>query len=128
MLTFAIGGKAVLPPRREPPPAAADAAFAPDPAREGRGAMGYAMHCATCHGSIVAGSTQAPDLRRSPMPSNAEAFAQVVRAGALEARGMPKFGEFDDGKLDDIRQYVRAQTAQLRGGYATSAPQVLRMQ
>ena len=114
VLTFAIGGKAVLPPRRDPPPAAADPRFAPDPVREGRGGLGYAYHCATCHGSVVAGSTQAPDLRRSPMPVDREAFTNVVRGGALEAQGMPKFGEFPDGKLEDIRHYIRAETAKFR--------------
>jgi quinohemoprotein ethanol dehydrogenase len=128
VLTFAIGGKGVLPPRRDPPPPAEDPGFAPDEASEGRGALGFAMHCATCHGSLAVASTQAPDLRRSPIPADRGAFAQIVHGGALEARGMPKFGEFPDGKLEDIRQYTRAQTAEMRGTYAGKAQKVLRMQ
>ncbi len=128
VLTFAIGGKAVLPSRRDPPPPAADAGFKPDPASEARGAMGFAFHCATCHGSIAVGSTQAPDLRRSAIPADKEAFAAVVRGGSIEARGMPKFGEFDAGKLEDIRQYIRARTAELRGSHRASAPQTMRVQ
>ena len=42
-------------------------------------------------------------------------FVQIVRGGALQAQGMPKFGELTDAELDDIRYYVRAQAAQLRG-------------
>jgi hypothetical protein len=34
---------------------------------------------------------------------------------------MPKFGELTDDQLDDLRYYLRAQAAQLRGGNAAPA-------
>src|SRR5690606_38921882 len=115
VLTFAIDGKQVLPPREKAPPPPSDPGFKPDPARLMPGAMAYSAHCLTCHGSLAVGSTHGPDLRRSAIPLDRRAFEQVVRGGALEASGMPKFPELGDSKLDDIRYYIRAQAAQLRG-------------
>lgn len=116
VLTFAIGGKATLPARREaaaPPP---DPEFRPDAAKFAAGMGPYEMQCQACHGSMVIGIGNGPDLRRSPIPLDPQAFAQVVRGGALESRGMPKFGEYDDAKLEAIRHYIRARAAELRGG------------
>jgi quinohemoprotein ethanol dehydrogenase len=115
VLTFVIGGKRKLPPRPVAPPPPADPDFKPDQARFMPGAMAYTAHCGDCHGSMAVGSTQAPDLRRSPIPQDRATFVQIVRGGALQAQGMPKFHELDDRKLDDIRYYIRAQAAQLRG-------------
>ena len=39
----------------------------------------------------------------------------MTRDGALVAQGMPRFGELGERKLEDIRYYIRAQAAQLRG-------------
>ena len=36
--------------------------------------------------------------------------------GSLETRGMPKFAEFPDEKLESIRHYLRARAAELRAG------------
>jgi quinohemoprotein ethanol dehydrogenase len=57
---------------------------------------------------------QAPDLRRSSVPLSANAFAAVVRMGALISKGMPVFAEFDDRQLYELRQYLRVQAASLR--------------
>jgi quinohemoprotein ethanol dehydrogenase len=115
VLTFVIGGKGTLPPRPIIPPPPADPTFKVDPARFMPGAMAYTRHCGDCHGSMAVGATQAPDLRRSPIPQDRAAFLETVRSGALQALGMPKFGDLDDQKLEDIRYYIRAQAAQLRG-------------
>jgi len=115
VLTFVVGGKGTLPPRAVAPPPPEDPGFKPEQARFLPGATAFTVHCGDCHGSMAVGSTQAPDLRRSPIPQDREAFVQIVRGGALEAQGMPKFGELSDRKLDDIRYYIRAQAAQLRG-------------
>jgi quinohemoprotein ethanol dehydrogenase len=122
VLTFAIGGKATLPPRAAAPPAPADPTFKPDPAHFMPGAKAFSVHCLTCHGSLAVGSTQGPDLRRSAIPQDRAAFVQIVRGGTLQAQGMPKFAELTDAQLDDIRYYIRAQAAQLRGGGAKAAP------
>jgi len=115
VLTFVIGGKGSLPARAAIPAPPEDPAFKLDQARFMPGAMAYTRHCGDCHGSLAVGSIHAPDLRRSPIVLDWDAYLQIVRGGALEAQGMPKFGELDDRKLEDIRYYVRAQAAQLRG-------------
>jgi quinohemoprotein ethanol dehydrogenase len=115
VLTFVIGGKATLPPRPIIPPPPADPTFKLDQARFMPGAMAFTRHCGDCHGSMAVGVIQAPDLRRSPIPQDRAAFLETVRSGALQAQGMPRFGELDDKTLDDIRYYIRAQAAQLRG-------------
>lgn len=114
VLTFALDGKAVLPARALPPPPADDPGFVPEPARMMPGAMAFAAHCSTCHGSLAIGSGHAPDLRRSAVPMSAAVFTSVVKGGALTARGMPGFAEFPDSKVEDLRAYIRAQAAQLR--------------
>ncbi len=116
VLTFAIGGKGTLPDRRAPAAVPDDPGFAPDPARVQAGYIGFSTHCLSCHGDQAIGIGQGPDLRRSAMAQDAAAFDQVVRGGALEARGMPKFAEFPDAKLEDIRHYIRARMGELRAG------------
>ena len=85
----------------------------------GDGATAFTAHCGDCHGSMAVGTTQAPDLRRSPIPQDRATFLQIVRGGALQEQGMPKFGELSDQKLEDIRYYIRARTADLRERKAT---------
>jgi quinohemoprotein ethanol dehydrogenase len=115
ILTFAIGGTATLPQSKaEPIVPASDPAFLPSPAQEATGMVAFARHCAVCHGVDVIAAGQAPDLRASPVPPDADAFAAVVRGGALVPNGMPRFEEFDDAKLGAIRQYVRSRGAAWR--------------
>ncbi len=118
LLTFALGGTGHLPPQPAPPPPPDDRAYAPEPARLMPGAIAFARHCATCHGSLAVGINYAPDLRRSPIPLDADAFAAVVHDGALTARGMPGFPEMDAKTQGDLRAYIRAQMATLRAGPA----------
>jgi quinohemoprotein ethanol dehydrogenase len=127
VLTFAIGGKAMLPPRRQPSPPPADPGFVLDQAQAMAGMAAYENHCSTCHGSAAVGIGNGPDLRRSAVPIDQAAFTQVVRGGALQARGMPKFGEFPEAKLEAIRHYLRSRAAVLRGegGKPPQAPPTL---
>ena len=115
VLTFAIGGTKVLPPPRQPAPPTPDPSFRPEPARFDAGFLGYEMHCLNCHGDRAIGIGNGPDLRRSAVPQDQASFEQVVRGGALEARGMPKYAEFSDTKLEAIRYYLRARSAEMRG-------------
>jgi mono/diheme cytochrome c family protein len=121
VLTFAIGGKAKLPPTHAAPPPADDSDFKENPATTMTGAIAFAAHCSICHGSLAVGSGHAPDLRRSPIPSSPESFASVVKDGALVPRGMPSFAEFTPEKLENLRQYIRSRAAQLRQGTTATA-------
>jgi quinohemoprotein ethanol dehydrogenase len=55
-------------------------------------------------------------LRRSQIPLSADAFASVLREGALVHNGMPIFGEISEGDRAAIRQYLRARGAESRKG------------
>jgi quinohemoprotein ethanol dehydrogenase len=114
VLTFALGDTATLPPRKRAPPFVADAAFVVDRARVQAGAYAFADHCANCHGSLAIGISMAPDLRRSPIPSDRALFTNVVRNGALVPDGMPSFAEFPDAKLEAIREYILSRAAESR--------------
>jgi quinohemoprotein ethanol dehydrogenase len=113
-LTFAMGGNNTLPPAAVPPAPPNDPAFKPDLASAAAGQAVYSRHCATCHGYAVIASIQGPDLRRSSIPLVAEAFASIVRDGALIPKGMPDFGELSDAQLAGLRQYIRTEAQRLR--------------
>jgi len=121
VLTFAIGGKAILPASAPYHAVAAeDPGYAPEPALAGVGAVIYARRCAVCHGVNAIAAGQAPDLRASPVPPAAEAFATIVQGGALVENGMPKFEELGPNELAGLRAYIRGKAAALRA--AATAP------
>ncbi len=111
VLTFALDGHDVLPAAAAAPlpPIADDPHFAVDPEQVDRGVTVYAEHCFGCHGVAAVAAGGAPDLRRSTIPLDPQAFEQVVRNGALEARGMPKFGELSEPDLLALRNFLRYQ-------------------
>jgi len=110
ILTFTLDGAASLPAIAPPPKfaAAVDPEFHADVAAAARGMTTYNLHCAVCHGVGVVGGGHAPDLRASSVPTVMSSFDAVVRGGALIANGMPRFEEFSEGKLEDLREFIRA--------------------
>jgi quinohemoprotein ethanol dehydrogenase len=109
VLTFALGGSAVLP---DAPAyrfvAVADPDFRPDPVAARRGWAVYAGTCLMCHGKDARSAGIAPDLRASPVITSAAAFEAIVAGGSLVANGMPRFDEFSPQTREDIRQYLRS--------------------
>ena len=109
LLTFVLDGKARLPPAAPPsfavPLPAPD--FIVDPLKAAAGAREY-RRCLLCHGTALIAGGNAPDLRASPVPLSAEAFAAIVRDGTLVSRGMPRFAELSDAQLEALQHYVRA--------------------
>lgn len=115
ILTFVLDGKQTLPKAVVTPlTPMEDPDFVANTAAEARGMMTFALHCAVCHGVDVIAAGQAPDLRASPIPFDSAAFTAVVKEGALVANGMPRFEEFSASQMDDLRQYLRSKTAELR--------------
>jgi len=114
VLTFGLDGKIMLPPSPAPAPVPEDSDFTADATRWNTGRMVYDRHCLDCHGDSVIGSIHAPDLRRSAIPLSGDAFARIVRDGALLAHGMPNFPELNEAELLDLRQYIRTQAEKLR--------------
>jgi quinohemoprotein ethanol dehydrogenase len=114
LLTFVLDGRARLPAAQSPNVVAvSDPTFTPNAAAEQRGAA-TSVHCAFCHGGYeaAAGGT-APDLRTSPMILSADAFRGVVKQGGLLKQGMPRFEEFTDAEVEDLRQFLRSRAADL---------------
>lgn len=109
VLTFAIGGTAALPAKRnialEIP---ADEDIAANPAAEERGLVPYEQRCAVCHGMRATAVGPAPDLRASAVTRNPDAFTAVLRDGALSVTGMPKFDDLSAQQRADIRAYILA--------------------
>jgi quinohemoprotein ethanol dehydrogenase len=116
VLTFTLDGKAPLPPTAAPafvePLRAPE--FAIDPAKVTAGSHEY-VRCLLCHGTHGIAGGNAPDLRASPVPLSAAAFAAIVRDGTLVSRGMPRFAELSDAQLDSLRHYVRARARESLG-------------
>jgi quinohemoprotein ethanol dehydrogenase len=108
LLTYAVDATAALPP--SPPPSQVtpidDSDFKIDEAQAKKGREVF-LRCTICHGSGAVAGGFAPDLRASPVPLSQKAFTAVVRDGALQARGMPRFPELTDDDIDALRNYIR---------------------
>jgi quinohemoprotein ethanol dehydrogenase len=108
VLAFALDGKDKLPRYPAPDKSIPDnLAFQVDPALAKLGAQAYSDRCATCHGAGALAGGSAPDLLRSAVPLDANAFANFVRNSPLVSRGMPAFGEVPQQELVGIAHYLR---------------------
>jgi len=108
VLTFALGARGKLPPhQRVDEPIQDDPAFIVDPRKAAVGAGIYNIGCNICHGGGMMAGGAAPDLRKSAVPLDAEAFRAVVHDGALMQRGMGRFENLTDDELEGLRHYIR---------------------
>jgi quinohemoprotein ethanol dehydrogenase len=108
VLTFAIGGKAKLPPANtEQPPYIDDPAFVVDPAKAAAGGKTFNERCAICHGGNAMSGGTAPHLLQSSMPLDLAAFKAVLHDGILRERTMPRFEELSDAELIELQHYLR---------------------
>ncbi len=122
LLTFVLDGKTVLPPQAPPMIAKALEApeFAVDPAkaRIGAGVWNSSM-CLGCHGFVMIAGGMAPDLRASPVPLSRDAFTEIVRNGALQQLGMPKYDKLTDAQLEGLQHYIRQRARETLSGAPT---------
>ena len=108
VLTFMLGGRGKLPPfERVAEPVLDDPEFVVDPAKAAVGAGIYNIGCNICHGGGMIAGGAAPDLRKSAVPLDKDAFYQVVHEGALMQRGMGRFAHLTDAELEGLRHYIR---------------------
>jgi quinohemoprotein ethanol dehydrogenase len=111
LLTFALDGKAVLPPAEPPTMEVKALDDASVQLKESDVAVGHAIYlaCAACHGrDLVSTGGPAPDLRESQLALNPDSFWSVVHDGALIARGMPRFETFTREQVMQIYAYIRS--------------------
>lgn len=108
VLTFKLGGRAKLPKlEMVPEEIVDDPAFQVDPAKATVGAGIYSVNCVICHGGGMIAGGAAPDLRKSPIPLDKDAFDSVVRDGSSMERGMGRFANLSEAELEGLRHYIR---------------------
>jgi quinohemoprotein ethanol dehydrogenase len=92
LLTFALGGKATIPPyhRESPPVPMPSFQVAASPADLERGRVLYGTYCARCHGGNVESGGETPDLRYANESTHAM-FQEIVLGGLRRQYGMPSF-------------------------------------
>jgi quinohemoprotein ethanol dehydrogenase len=73
------------------------------------GSVLYARNCAVCHGPFAISSGVLPDLRWSPITTNADSWKSVLLDGVLAQNGMVSFAEHLSAQdAEKIRAYVVA--------------------
>jgi len=110
IIAFKIGGKAQLPPYTPVPldkPTPSDEHFTAQQIATGN--RFYFTYCTICHNGPVN-----PDLRRSALLANRDAFRQVVIGGALAQNGMASFSAYlKPEDAEAIRAYLNEQARAL---------------
>ena len=108
LLTFKLGGKAVLPEQSYQEAALPTVEAVPVPeAVLLAGKEKFQRYCSACHGDVAVSGGVIPDLRYSAMIATKEPFKAVVLDGVLKDKGMISFAEelsVDD--VEAIRAYV----------------------
>jgi mono/diheme cytochrome c family protein len=113
LYTFVLDGKAKLEPVRgiqknplsviEHPSTPADVDY---------GAALFARRCSMCHGVAAVSAGAIVDLRYA-LPSTYDALDQIVRGGAYQQLGMPKFYFFKESDVAAIRSYLLSRRKEL---------------
>jgi quinohemoprotein ethanol dehydrogenase len=119
LVVFSLEGTQSLPPSPSPrPPEPLEAPFFE--VQQNLAADGAKVfdNCSFCHGSGAVSGGATPDLRASALVVTDEAFANVVRGGALVERGMPAFNNLSDKHLQALQHYIREQAELARSAKA----------
>ncbi|MEM8659404.1 MAG: PQQ-dependent dehydrogenase, methanol/ethanol family [Pseudomonadota bacterium] len=107
IVSFKLGGEAVLPIVEKPVPILEPPASTADALTIAKGRVTYHEACWMCHGDGAVNNGGVPNLRTSPVLGNADAFALFVLGGIAETNGMPNFaGELTEVDVENIRAYV----------------------
>jgi PQQ-dependent dehydrogenase (methanol/ethanol family) len=127
MLVFKLGGTGTLPdlPDYQPPPFIDATQFGTDDVIA-HGSEVFAANCAPCHGQGGAARAAFPDLRRSALVTDRDAFDSVVLKGARSERGMGSFaGRLQPADTEALRAYLIGQAEAARKLPAPGAPAVV---
>ncbi|HMA11140.1 MAG TPA: PQQ-dependent dehydrogenase, methanol/ethanol family [Steroidobacteraceae bacterium] len=106
LFTFVLDGTGKLEPVRgiERNPLT-PVAYTATPAQLEHGAALFARRCSMCHGTAAASGGAIADLRHA-LPATYDNMDQIVRQGAYQQLGMPKFDFLSEADLAAIRSYV----------------------
>jgi len=122
VLVFRLGGSAKLPAYTPPHMPAQPPAKTWPASVEQMGELLYGGNCGLCHGPSTFSNGVIPDLRRSPVLADADAWNAVVSGGALADRGMISFAKIlTPEQVDAIRAYVASQSRALQAREADKA-------
>ena len=115
ILAFKLNGTASLPsdtPEKRSPATIVPAnTWSEATVHEGEAQYG---NCVFCHGFKATSIGVVPDLRRSPIIADADAFRSVVLGGALESQGMPNMtGRLTPEQVESIRAFIADRARQL---------------
>jgi mono/diheme cytochrome c family protein len=118
LLVFKLGGTgklAKLPPLAQRPYVSSTETFTPAQLAEGEAQ--YFGFCSICHTGPVN-----PDLMRSPIAGNAEAWRAVVMDGVMADKGMISFAPWLNAEqAEAVRAYVIAEAARRKKAESAGA-------
>jgi len=122
VLVFKLGGKSRLPAATQPQFAPANPpAGMFTPAQIAEGSAIYEATCGLCHGAAAHSSGVLPDLRRSGVLSDADAWKAIVHDGALKANGMIAFSRwYTPAQIEAVRAFVGDQAKKLQAREAAA--------
>jgi quinohemoprotein ethanol dehydrogenase len=120
LLTFALDGKAKLPPTPAPEIVVPldDPALQIDDNEAQKGRTVFNTSCAACHGWEAIAGGAAPDLRASPIAFRLESFSLLLKTGPLMSRGMAKFDDLTDEQIRQLHQFLRLRARKALGKMA----------
>ena len=107
LLTFALDGKAKLPPvsKEDAANPLKDLKLPFDARLAVTGAGVYENNCKMCHGMALAAGGSAPKLTASPAVADEETFSSIVKGGMLKENGMPQF-DLSPAEVSALRAYI----------------------
>jgi quinohemoprotein ethanol dehydrogenase len=80
-----------------------------------RGATLFGRRCSMCHGVAAVSGGAIADLRYA-LPTTYDALDQIVRQGAYQSLGMPKFDFFSEADVAAVKSYLLSRRKELTDG------------
>ncbi|HEX5046800.1 MAG TPA: PQQ-dependent dehydrogenase, methanol/ethanol family [Gammaproteobacteria bacterium] len=114
LFTFVLDGRAPLAPIRGiAKPTLTAVPFETTEAELAQGALVFGRRCAMCHGINATSAGAIADLRYAS-PQTYEAFDTIVRQGAYQGLGMPRFDFLTEADVRAVKAFVLTQRAALQ--------------
>jgi quinohemoprotein ethanol dehydrogenase len=113
LFTFVLDGSASLEPVRGiSKPALSVIEASANSAEVARGATLFGRRCSMCHGVAAVSGGSIADLRYA-LPTTYDMFDRIVRQGAYQALGMPKFDFLNEADVAAVKSYLLSRRKEL---------------